>query len=197
MPLFLVLFNQRAMHCYQSRVFVDSVINEAISQRNSGLNLDCFLNCTLPLFFLQKHTELFFLLSIDPNFQEIPTQEVIWHDFLDSQGVSQRLGDKSTAHFLFVLLSPVEQLNHPVKGLSLDEIEGNVLAMSFYDSWGVEEVDIVESFCIHSHDLESFGLLVEQVDARQCPLNFVGLGKHLLDEEIILLHCFFLNSLAL
>ena len=106
-----------------------------------------------------RYLKLFFFLSVHPQLQKIPAKKVLRHDLFYSEAVSQGSSEVPTAHFFLLMFSPKKELNDPVKGLSLDEIERNVISMSFNDGWGMKKVDIMDLPSINLHNFESFWLL--------------------------------------
>lgn len=78
-------------------------------------------------------------------------------------------------YFLLVELSPVQYLDNPIECLSLHKVEGDVLTMSLNDRRRVEDGDVVQFFCVYSHDLEPFRFLTETVHSCQSSLHLISI----------------------
>lgn len=119
--------------------------------------------------------ELFFLLRVYTLLQQIPAQEIIRKELDGGFGVWLRRSDHPTEGFLIFLLSPVEQLDHPIKSLGLHEVKRNVFSVAFDYGWRVINVDVIQLFCVDPHNLEPLWLLTQSLHTRQCSLNLVSI----------------------
>jgi hypothetical protein len=141
--------------------------------------------------------KLLSFLRIYPLLKEISAKIILRQNVNNIFGVRFGLSNNTAIDFLFFILSPKKNLNHPIECLRFNKIERNILAMPLYNSRCVEDSNVVQFFGINPHNFKSLRFLTKAFNPRKRSLYFISVRQHFLDKNIIFFDLSFLDMFGL